>query len=237
MARLTKFRLNYNTVLASEEELSKSGAAAAVGIMSAFAPSPSGGKGVKVVFPAISIHVYPLLGHIAARWPILELYIDEMTRLLTEVTGGDPDMKGIYNAKRRLAYHEEQFREAFAKHSDILSCHAEVMKMVKRVKRVRDYVGHAQIIGQAGRPEYTIRFIDHNIKGSRERRYSKDDLMKVASEISHAAGFLDALATGDVDVLPLSSQDISALQRILGVDRWTAAIGRALKIPPQASRA
>jgi hypothetical protein len=145
-------------------------------------------------------------------------------------------MRNIYNVKRRLAYHEAQFALAFAGRPRVISSHAAIMKMVKRAKRVRDYVGHAQIVGQPGPRGFTIRFIDHTMRGNRERRFTDDDLMKVASEISHAAGFLEALAIGDEDVLTLSSTDISALRHVLGADRWEEAICRALKIPPKSSR-
>jgi hypothetical protein len=211
------------------------GDAAALGFFGIKYMPTNGGKGVNVVFAPIPIHMYATLGHIVARWPILELYIDEMTKLLTNITGGDPDMRGVYNAKRRLTYHEQQFSLAFTGHPEIISYHREIMKIVKKVKRVRDYVGHAQIVGQPTKKGFTVRFIDHSIKGNKERRYLDDDLMKIASDISHAAGFLDALAKADEQILEFSSEDISALRRVFGNDRWTTAICRTLKIDHQSS--
>lgn len=228
---LGKFRIHHNTVYAIGEEMPTTGPAGAAAVMSFRHRSTAGDEHVSIVLPALPIGIYATLGHIAARWPILELYIDEMTKLLTAVTGGDPEMRGIYNAKRRLAYHEEQFALALTGYPNVIAYHQAVMKIVHRVKRVRDYVGHAQIVGQPTPKGFSVRFVDHSIKGNREKRYTDDDLMKIASEISHAAGFLDALARGDAQILRLSSREISALQLVLGADRWSEAIGRALKIP------
>jgi len=232
---LGKFRDDHNTVMAIDDDTPNSRPGAAIGPISFKVAPPDGGKSVLVVYPALSMPFYAMLGNIVARWPMLELYIDEMTKLLTTVTGGDPDMKGIYNAKRRLAYHNEQFGIAFAGHTDLIAYHAEVMTLVMRAKRIRDYVGHAQIIGQPTAEGFRVRFIDRTVRENTERKYSSDDLMKVASEISHATGFIEAIAMADEDVLPLPSRDISALRRVLGEGRWTAAIGRALKIQPQPS--
>lgn len=230
---LGKCRIDHKTIYAVGEEMPKEGPAGAAGVFTISHRFPQQGEVVQVVFPALPIGLYAELGHIVSRWPILELYIDEMTKMLTKVTGGDPEMRGIYNAKRRIAYHEEQFALAFSNHPKIIAYHQAVMKVVRRSKRVRDYVGHAQIIGQPSPKGFTVRFIDHTIKGPRERRYTGDDLLRVASDISHAAGYLEALATANAEVLRLSSPDIAALQRTLGADRWKRAIGRALKIPLQ----
>lgn len=234
---LGKNRIPHNTFYGmADSKSSKPGAAAAM-FAPKHGPRTAGEKCVVAVYPALPDHIYGVLGHIAARWPILELYIDEMTKLLTVKTGGDPEMKGVYNAKKRISYHEEQFSLAFQGHQRILAYHHEIMKLIRRVKRVRDYVGHAQIVGQSTEKGFTVRFVDHTMNGNREPKYTSDDLMKIASDISHAAGYLESLATADSDVLPFSSSDISALQDALGADRWNKAIGLALKIPPQSSPA
>jgi hypothetical protein len=84
---LSAFRLDHTTVYAVGEEMPATGDAAAVAVLTAKHMPLNGGKGVNVVFPALPINLYATLGQIAARWPILELYIDEMTKLLTAVTG------------------------------------------------------------------------------------------------------------------------------------------------------
>lgn len=228
---LGKNRIPHNTFYGMGDNKSPGPGAAAAMFAAKHGPRIAGEKCVVAVYPALPDHVYGMLGHIAARWPILELYIDEMTKLLTVKTGGDPEMKGIYNAKRRLAYHEEQFSLVFQGHPKILAYHHEVMKLVRRVKRVRDYVGHAQIVGQSTEKGFTVRFVDPTMKGNREPKYTSDDLLKVASDISHAAGYLESLATADSEVLPFSPPDISALRDAFGEDRWSRAISLALKIP------
>jgi hypothetical protein len=210
------------------EEMPPSGPAAALSTIGTNEQTTRGV--VHVVFPSISMKSYDAIGFVAARWPLLELYINEMTVLLTNVTGGDPNMRGIYNWKRRIAYHEEQFRQAFEGYQKIVAIHQEIMKLVRRTKRVRDFVCHGQVVGQPTKKGFSLRFIDHSVEGDSEKRYLVADLYEIAAEMSHAAGFLEAIAKVDPDMFSFSSQELSALQSVFGAGRWNLAIDRALKI-------